>query len=140
MASESGNDQVTAGKEKPLHSAQSLRYYIHDSVPALRFQLIGNLQQTDVAELSGCWSTAKTILGSRQLVIDLRALRSADEAGKAWLLSLAHEGAQYLPESYFRDGLASQDYEKPRRLGILSRLISVFRGRSLAAESSTRAQ
>ena len=117
-----------------------LIYYIHDSVPALRFQLIGNLREANVAELSGCWNTARTILGSRHLVIDLRALRSTDEAGKQWLLSLAHEGARYLPESYFRTGLASSDYEAPRRIGILSRLLSIFRGRPLPAESSTRAQ
>ncbi len=140
MSSASRRSDSRESTEKPIQSPFALKYYIHDSVPALRFQLIGHLQQMQVAELSGCWNTARTILGSRKLIIDLRALRSTDEAGKQWLLSLAHEGAEYLPESYFRDGLACQDYENPRRIGIISRLVSVFRGRSLPAESSTRAQ
>ena len=140
MSSVSGTSKSIKTNEEPLRPALPLKYYIHDSIQALRFQLIGNLTQTNVAELSGCWNTAKTILGNRTLVIDIRALRSTDEAGKQWLLSLAHEGAQYLPESYFRSGLASPDYEAPRRIGILSRLVSVFRGRPLPAESSTRAQ
>ena len=99
------------------------------------------LTEANILELSGCWSTARTILGDRQLIIDLRALQSTDEAGKQWLLSLAHEGAQYIPESYFREGLASRpDATHNRKLGFVARLVSIFRGRTLPAESSTRAQ
>jgi len=120
------------------------RYYIHDSVDALRFQLLGELSEHDVPELNGCWNTAKTTLGTRKLLIDLRLLRSTDESGKEWLLSMANEGAAYLPESYFRTGLSGQNPTPSsggsRKIGILTRLVSVFRGsRALPAESSTPA-
>lgn len=141
MANLSGGNTVLKADWKPVRPALQLKYYIHDSVQELRFQLIGTLSEVNVPELSGCWNTARTIRGVRRLVIDLRALQSSDEAGKQWLLSLAHEGAEYLPESYFRDGLASQeDDAQSRKLGIVSRLLSILRGRSITAESTTRAQ
>ena len=115
------------------------KYYVHDSITGFRFQLLGSLTERHVAELAGCWTTARTILGPRQLIVDLRALDSTDEAGKQWLLSLAHDNAQYWPESYFRDGLAAQNESTPcQYLGILGRVFSLFRGRHLPAESSTR--
>lgn len=129
---------ITGEAMRPL---LPLRYYVHDSVQGLRFQLIGIFGETDIAELAGCWSTARTILGTRQLVIDLRALQSTDEAGRQWLLSLANDGAQYLPDSYFRSGLAPhKPGGVPRKIGLFSRMLSVFRGRPVAVESSTRAQ
>ena len=120
------------------------KYYIHDSVDTLRFQLLGILSEYDVPELNGCWSTAKTTLSKRKLVIDLRLLKSTDESGKEWLLSMANEGATYLPESYFRTGLSGQNSSPNsgvrRKIGILTRLVSVFRpSRDLPAESSTPA-
>lgn len=74
-------------------------------------------------------------------MVDLRGLQNTDDAGKQWLLSMAHEGAKYLPESYFRDGLACPDQSgKSCKIGIVSRLLSIFRGRPIpdAAESTTR--
>ena len=124
--------------------SSNFKYYIHDSVDALRFQLLGNLSEHDVSELNGCWNTAKTTLSKRKLVIDLRLLKSADESGKEWLLAMANEGATYLPESYFRTGLSGQNSSPNsggnRKIGILTRLVSVFRpSRALPAESSTPA-
>ncbi len=122
---------------RPVQS--QLKYYIHDSTAALRFQLLGMLSEGDVGELQGCWITAKTTLAGRKLLIDLRALRSTDEAGKQWLLSMAHEGAEYLPESYFRSGLAGQEEgTKSKRPSRLLRVAALFRGRHLPAGSSTR--
>ncbi len=90
-------------------------------------------------ELQGCWITAKTTLAGRKFVMDLRALRAADEAGKQWLLSMAHEGAEYLPESYFRSGLAGQDDDKTtKKPSLFLRVTGLFRGRHLPAGSSTR--
>jgi len=119
------------------------KYYIHDSVGALRFQLLGDLSEGDVPELNGCWSTAKTTLSQRKLVIDLRLLHSTDEGGKEWLLSMANEGATYLPDSYFRTGLSGQNssnHGQGRKIGIVSKLTSIFRpSRTLPVESSTPA-
>ncbi len=129
-------DSMTATSH-PWQSA--LKYYLHDSTTALRFQLLGTLSEGDIRDLQGCWITAKTTVAGRRLVMDLRALRTTDEAGKQWLLSMAHEGAEYLPESYFRSGLAGQDEDKTtRRPSLLLRLAGLFRGRSLPAGSSTR--
>jgi hypothetical protein len=128
--------------EKPRVRSSVFKYYIHDSVDTLRFQLLGHLSEYDVSELNGCWNTAKTTLGKRKLLIDLCLLKSTDESGKEWLLSMANEGATYLPESYFRTGLSGQNSSPKsggsRNIGILARLVSVFRpSRALPAESST---
>ena len=138
-----GNDPSTVGA-KPRVRSSVFKYYIHDSVDTLRFQLLGDLSEHDVPELSGCWNTARTTLSKRKLVIDLRLLKSADESGKEWLLSMANEGATYLPESYFRTGLSGQNSSPTsggsRNIGILARLISLVRpSRDLPAESSTPA-
>ncbi len=140
--------QTTKTNGSPAVDAKSrvrssfFKYYIHDSVDTLRFQLLGDFNEFDVPELNGCWGTARTTLGKRKLVIDLRSLKSADENGKEWLLSMANEGATYLPDSYFRTGLSGQNSSPNsgggRQIGILSRLTSLFRGsRPLPASSST---
>src|SRR3954454_16904840 len=118
---EAGN--LTSGSnQNSLPHVSALKYYIHDETEAFRFQLIGELREADVKELSGCWQTAKSTFGDRKLVLDLRQLRSTDESGKQWLLSMVREGAVCLPESYFRANLAdvagsgSVDPQKPSGL------------------------
>ena len=119
----------------------AFRYYIHDGIDLCRFQLLGELAEDDLAELEGCWRTARTILGSRKLLFDLRGLRTVDEAGRRWLAGMAAEGASYLPESFLRAGLAPEAARDPIRIGWFGRLLSFFRGsRVLSAESSTQAQ
>jgi hypothetical protein len=76
------------------------KYYIHDGTKSLCFQLIGDLSEAHVLELSGCFNTARSTLSGRSLRIDLQSLRSTDEAGKKWLFSMAHEGAQFVQGSY----------------------------------------
>lgn len=134
----------SAADAKPRVRSSVFKYYIHDSVDTLRFQLLGDFSEADVAELNGCWHTAKTTLGARKLVIDLCSLKSTDESGKQWLLSMANEGAIYLPDSYFRVGLSGQNSSPNsgarKQIGILSRLTSIFRSsRELPAGSSTPA-
>ena len=126
-------------------TVSNLKYYIHDSIDSFRLQFFGVLSESDIHELRGCWQTAKTTLGGRKLVLDLRGLKGTDEPGKQWLLAMALEGATYLPDSYFRTGLGNGQFvqEAPvqRKLGILSRLISLFRSsRELPVESSTQAR
>ncbi len=117
-----------------LARSSFFRYYIHDSVADCRLQLLGELTEADIPELTGCWRTARTTLGKRQLLLDLHGLRSADEAGKQWLAGMAQEGAKYLPETYLRDFLAgkhtagSDDPKPPAKAGLLSRLLGLVRG------------
>src|SRR4051812_43696996 len=103
-AANQANDSNQASRPTP----SALKYYIHDSTEAFRFQLIGELREMDVKELSGCWETAKSTFGNRKLLLDLRALRSTDESGKEWLLAMVREGAVCDPESFFRANLADQ--------------------------------
>ncbi len=136
-----GTHSPSAADVKFRVRSSVFKYYIHDSVDMLRFQLLGELSEHDVPELNGCWNTARTILSGRKLVIDLRSLKSVDESGKEWLLSMANEGAVYWPESYFRTGLSGQNSSPTsggsRNVGILARLLSLFR--PSPAESSTPA-
>ncbi len=131
----------SATEPKPGVRSSVFKYYIHDSVESCRLQLLGELSETAIPELSGCWRTAKTILGSRKLLLDLRKLRAMDDSGRQWIISMANEGALLLPETFLRDGLAPEvsagEYVKA---GFATRLISFFRGsRVLPAQSSTPA-
>jgi hypothetical protein len=123
--------------------SSSFKYYIHDGNDALRLKLIGEMTQADVAELRGCWRTAKTTLKGRNLVLDLRLLKTVDELAKQWLTAMAEEGACYVPPDYLAtcvpgqqsphiEGTAAQ-----RRPGLFSRLASLFRSARVSAESST---
>ena len=139
---DSGKMPVTATDPRFRVRSSTFKYYIHDSVDTLRFQLLGDLSEHEVPELNGCWNTARTTLNKRKLVIDLRSLKSTDESGREWLLSMANEGATYLPESYFRTGLSGQNSSPnsggSRKIRILTRLVSIVRpSRALPAESST---
>jgi hypothetical protein len=114
------------------------RYYIHDSVPSCRLQLIGELTESDVPDLNGCWRTVKTTLGKRALVLDLRELKSVDERGKQWLAGMAQEGASCLPEAFLRDLVAGKHCTPPQaepapgKPTILGRLVNLFRGMGVA--------
>ena len=139
---EGANPATEANQASRLHIS-ALKYYIHDGTDAFRFQLIGDLRDADVKELTGCWETARSTFGSRKLVLDLNGLRSTDEAGKEWLLAMVREGALCIPESYFRTNLADQasagqDAEKTS--GLLEKLTSGLRGdREIPAGSPTQA-
>jgi len=113
------------------------KYYIHDSVEACRLQLLGELSESDVPELSGCWGTARTTLGDRKLVLDLRGLKTVDGAGKQWLATMASDGASFLPENYLRNGLAGQTEAAETKIGIIGKVCSLFRGSRVAATPSS---
>ncbi|MGA8029123.1 MAG: hypothetical protein WB992_18440 [Bryobacteraceae bacterium] len=122
--------------------SSSFKYYIHDAIEECRLQLLGELSEADVAELSGCWGTARTTLGSRKLVLDLRALKAVDEAGKQWLISMAAEGASYLPDGFLRHGLVGQAAEEAAKAraasksGWFGKLFSILKGGATPAEST----
>lgn len=132
-----------AAESKPSFRSSSFKYYIHDTVEALRLQLIGQLSETQVPELSGCWATAKTTLGARKVLLDLRNLRVADDPGKEWIISMASEGALLLPETFLRDGLANRcdALSEGANVGFWARVLCFLRGsRPFSAQSSTQAQ
>lgn len=149
----SEQSEILAGKPVParrldrITRSSDFKYYIHDGVDTCRFQLIGELTEPDVAELSGCWRTAKTTLGKRKLILDLRRLKTLDEAGTKWVTSMAAEGPEYLPCEVFKDGVfirpapntsPAEHTRRPRRFGILSAMLRILR--PSPSESSTQAQ
>lgn len=138
------NEQVTpreiavteASREKKGVRSTSFKYYIHDGTECCRLQLFGELTETEVPDLTGCWNTVKTTIGERKFLLDVCNLRSADDVAKRWLLEMAAEGATFLPETYLRDGLPSDgDAAATRSLNILSKVLSLFRGSRTAEQA-----
>jgi len=107
----------------------SFKYYIHDSVATLRFQLIGDLRYADVTELNGSWETAQTTLKFRRLVLDLCHLASVDEAGRRWLLKIKDAGAAFLPAEYFELGASAPRLRMSDSvtLGLVARTLAIFK-------------
>ena len=102
----------------------AFKYYIHDGIVDCRLQLLGELREDNLVDLTGCWETARTTLKNRGLILDLHGLRSADDAGQRWLNTMAAEGAVLQPPKI------PQQMEVPRtsaRPGLLNRLASCFR-------------
>lgn len=139
---------VAAARRNRITRSSRLKYYIHDGIDACRLQLLGELTVPDVAELSGCWHTAKVTLGRRKLILDLRGLKTLDEAGKIWIMSMAAEGAECVLCELFQNGIyvpAGFSYAAPaeniRKPGPFRALAGIFRGlRASSEESSTQAQ
>lgn len=117
--------------------SSNFKYYIHDGTAACRLQLLGQVGESEVSELTSCWQTAQTTLGSRPLVLDLREVNSIDDAGKKWLAGMIQDGAACLPESFLMDAIAGKLHSRARatactKLPWFSRLISFFRGTRVA--------
>jgi hypothetical protein len=116
-----------------LPNSSNFKYYIHDGAGACRLQLLGHVGESEVAELSSCWQTARTILGGRRLILDLHEVTSVDDTGKKWLAQMVQDGAACLPESFLIDAMAGKVHprsESPAcaKFGWLSRVLSFFRG------------
>lgn len=131
----------SATESKASVRSSLFKYYIHDSVDACRLQLLGDLSEAEVPELSGCWATAKTTLACRNVLLDVRKLKSVDDSGKQWIISMANEGALLLPETFLRDGLAGRsDHPEEAKASFWSRFLYLVRGsRTVPAQSSTPA-
>lgn len=132
------------GNKRP--AASLLKYYIHDSIDALRFELCGELTEWDVAELNGCWNTAKTTLGSRRLILDVRRLKAADEGGSQWLQLMFTHGASFIPEGRFPQfssqlGQLTAPGKSLRKNAVLDKVLNLCPGlRVFVPKPSTPAQ
>ena len=117
---------------KPLAGcipSSTFKYYIHDSVSTLRFQLIGDLRDGNVTELNGSWETAQTTLRLRPLILDLCGLNSTDEHGRRWLLKMKDLGAAFLPDEYFEAGTAAPTAIQANGLkpSLVGRMLTIFK-------------
>jgi hypothetical protein len=108
-------------------AAASFKYYIHDSVNTCRLQLLGELHESDLTELDGCWQTIKTTVRTRQLVLDLRGLDYTDTASSRWLMGMANEGATYLPASYFSGIQQPKEATEKGKLNPFTRVLGLLR-------------
>lgn len=128
------SEPSTAERVNSFVGASRFRYYIHDAITACRLQLIGELTESDIDDLNGCWRTARTTLGARPLILDLHALKSVDEAGKQWLAGMAQEGAVCSPDGYLRDLVAGKhtagiEAAPPAaKPGLFGRILGLLRG------------
>lgn len=126
---------VAPGSNRPTSLSRSLffKYYIHDSVSTLRFQLIGDLRTANVSELNGSWQTASTTLTKRRFLLDVAQLYSTDDQGHAWLARMKDLGADFHPANYL-DSRKANSLVQPIpetlcavKLSILGRVMGLFR-------------
>jgi hypothetical protein len=68
--------------------------YQHDGATMFRFVLRGELCGSWVAELGYAWTTAQSILGNKELVIDISGITSADASGLDLLSRMRESGAR----------------------------------------------
>jgi hypothetical protein len=122
-----------ADRSSSLVRALSFKYYIHDSVATLRFQLIGDLRASNIRELNGSWETARTTLNLRRFVLDVTQLFSTDDDGRHWLRRINDAGAVFLPVNYLESSGQAVPVGTPEqvaavKLSLLGRVMGIIRG------------
>ena len=70
--------------------------YLHDSATTFRFVLRGELIGDHAAGLRHAWTTAQSVLGTKELVVDLSGITTADAAGFELLSEMCHSGARLI--------------------------------------------
>jgi len=75
----------------------SMEMYQHDSSRRFRFVLRGQLAGTTVYELEAAWTTAKSILAGKELVVDIHGVTEADPSGIQLLCRMRESGARIDP-------------------------------------------
>lgn len=92
--------------------------YQHDSATMFRFVLRGELCGESVVDLQHAWITAQSILGTKDLVVDISGIRRADAAGLALLSRMRDLGARLVA------ALPAESLEFLHAMGIQGRLAS----------------
>jgi ABC-type transporter Mla MlaB component len=75
-----------------------LRITVHHNSQSVTFQLEGRLSRPWLQELDRCWR--RTLVGKEKpaLCVDLTGLTFVDDAGKACLAAMYHEGADFIAD------------------------------------------
>jgi hypothetical protein len=71
-----------------------MEMFQHDSETMFRFVLRGVLTGDRVQELDHAWTTAKSILGGKELVVDISGITDADAAAIDILSRMRQSGAR----------------------------------------------
>ncbi len=71
-----------------------MNLYQHDSAATFRFVLRGELAADRVQELEHAWNTAKSILGKKEVVVEISGITKADPFGVGLLCRMRKSGAR----------------------------------------------
>jgi hypothetical protein len=71
-----------------------MQIYLHDRPAVFQFVLKGRLAGDWVLNLEHAWDTARSVLGAKELVVDLSEVSDADEPGVALLSRMRQSGAR----------------------------------------------
>jgi ABC-type transporter Mla MlaB component len=71
-----------------------MQMFQHDSTTMFRFVLRGELTGDEVLELEHAWTTAMSILETKELVVDVSGITNADAAGVELLSRMRETGAR----------------------------------------------
>ena len=89
--------------------------YIHDEAARLRLRVTGDLDEGSAKQLAACWATAGSVVGSRKVAIDLRALAAIQDSGRDLLEALHREGVEFLADTEFQIQLVSEITGRARK-------------------------
>jgi DNA-binding MurR/RpiR family transcriptional regulator len=115
-----------------------LKFYLHDSSTAVRFEIAGFLSKDSARDLEQCWETASSIIRDRDTIIDLSYLTGADPSGQELLRKWNQRGARLVAISEAArvrlrtmtdqpvTVLASSSFAKKRRLRAMPWWILAF--------------
>ncbi len=77
-----------------MQAVGQMQIYLHDRPAVFQFVLKGQLAGDWVQNLEHAWDTARSILGAKDLVVDLSEISDADESGVALLARMRQAGAR----------------------------------------------
>jgi hypothetical protein len=81
---------------RPLaqRSGGSLVFFQHDGAATFRFVLIGRLYGRYTEDLEHAWTTARSVINGKELVVDVSSVTGMDAAGSDLLSRMRNSGAR----------------------------------------------
>lgn len=86
--------RVSKEEEGTRAAVTVMDMYLHDSATVFRFVLRGEFRGDRVEELEHAWTTARSILGTKELVVDISGITKTDAAGEELLSRMRESGAR----------------------------------------------
>ncbi|MGJ5820703.1 hypothetical protein [Paludibaculum fermentans] len=99
---------------------EALTIYQHDERACFRFQLRGHLDERSARQLECSWLTAQSILGKKDLVVDISGITEVDDVGRKLLNRMRESGAQ------IQDSETRARAGKARRMPVARRLLCLI--------------
>jgi DNA-binding MurR/RpiR family transcriptional regulator len=108
-----------------------LKFYLHDSSTAVRFEIAGFLSKDSARDLEQCWETAASIIGDRDTIIDLSYVTGMDPSGQELLRKWNRRGAQLVAISEAARNRLRTMTDQPVTVLAVSRFAKRWRLRAL---------